>query len=154
MPTETGLSLFDVLKRADPALVDPGLTAQLECTLDEVVLGKQEMIGAIDAVCDVAQRIIGKALPCQPRRREHEAHFYCDDFADRGDIQCGRTATGRLTGRSGIGAINVCAMPCGAERPVALSQSNGTKFFKSRKVAGYDGCGALGMATIPSPQHA
>jgi DNA topoisomerase-3 len=60
VPTETGLSLFGVLKRADPSLVDPGLTAQLECLLDEVVIGKQEMIGAIDAVCDVAQRIIGK----------------------------------------------------------------------------------------------
>ena len=41
-------------------LVDPGLTAHLECLLDEVVIGKQQMIGAIDAVCDVAQRIIGK----------------------------------------------------------------------------------------------
>ena len=46
--------------KADPSLVDPGLTAQLECLLDEVVIGKQEMIGAIDAVCDVAQRIIGR----------------------------------------------------------------------------------------------
>jgi DNA topoisomerase-3 len=60
VPTETGLSLFGVLKQADPALVDPGVTAQLECVLDDVVVGKQEMIGAIDAVCDVAQRIIGK----------------------------------------------------------------------------------------------
>ena len=60
VPTETGLSLFGVLKQADPALVDPGVTAQLECLLDEVVIGKQEMVGAIDAVCDVAQRIIGK----------------------------------------------------------------------------------------------
>ena len=60
VPTETGLSLFGVLKQADPSLVDPGLTAQLECLLDEVVIGKQGMIGAIDAVCDVAQRIIGK----------------------------------------------------------------------------------------------
>jgi DNA topoisomerase-3 len=60
VPTETGLSLFDVLKQADPALVDSGVTAQLECLLDDVVVGKQEMIGAIDAVCDVAQRIIGK----------------------------------------------------------------------------------------------
>jgi DNA topoisomerase-3 len=60
VPTEPGLSLFDVLKRADPDLVDPGVTARLECLLDDVVLGKQEMIGAIDAVCDVAQRIIGK----------------------------------------------------------------------------------------------
>ena len=60
VPTETGLALFAALKQADPSLVDPGLTAQLECLLDEVVIGKQEMIGAIDAVCDVAQRIIGR----------------------------------------------------------------------------------------------
>ena len=60
VPTETGLSLFGVLKQADPALVDPGVTAQLECLLDEVVLGKQDMVGAIDAVCDVAERIISK----------------------------------------------------------------------------------------------
>ena len=60
VPTETGLSLFGILKQADPALVDPGVTAQLECLLDDVLVGKQEMIGAIDAVCYVAQRIIGK----------------------------------------------------------------------------------------------
>jgi DNA topoisomerase III len=60
VPTETGLSLFGVLTQADPALVDPGVTAQLECLLDDIVVGKQEMVGAIDAVCDVAQRIIGK----------------------------------------------------------------------------------------------
>src|SRR5712672_1590333 len=60
VPTETGLSLFGILKQADPALVDPGVTAQLECLLDDVVVGKQEMVGAIDAVCDVALRIIGK----------------------------------------------------------------------------------------------
>jgi DNA topoisomerase-3 len=60
VPTDTGLKLFGVLKQADPALVDPGITAQLECLLDDVVIGKQEMVGAIDAVCDVAQRIIGK----------------------------------------------------------------------------------------------
>jgi DNA topoisomerase-3 len=40
--------------------VDPGVTAQLECLLDDVVVGKQEMVGAIDAVCNVAERIIGK----------------------------------------------------------------------------------------------
>jgi DNA topoisomerase-3 len=60
VPTEPGLLLFDVLQQADPALVDPGVTAQLECLLDDVVVGKQEMVGAIDAVCDVAERIIGK----------------------------------------------------------------------------------------------
>src|SRR2546430_11297840 len=60
VPTETGLSLFGVLKQADPALVDPGVTAQLECLLVDVVVGKPEMGGAIDAVCNVAERIIGK----------------------------------------------------------------------------------------------
>src|ERR1700693_5551596 len=60
VPTEAGLSLFGVLKQADPALVGPGVTAQLECLLDDVVVGKQEMVGAIDAVCSVAERIIGK----------------------------------------------------------------------------------------------
>ena len=36
------------------------MTAQLECLLDDVVVGKQEMVGAIDAACNVAERIIGK----------------------------------------------------------------------------------------------
>ena len=36
------------------------MTAQLECLLDDVVVGKQEMVGAIDAVCSVAERIIGR----------------------------------------------------------------------------------------------
>jgi DNA topoisomerase-3 len=60
VPTEAGLRLFGILREADPVLVDPGQTAQLECLLDEVVVGKQKMTSAVDAVCDVAQRIIGK----------------------------------------------------------------------------------------------
>ncbi len=60
VPTERGLALFGILERADPALVDPGVTAQLECLLDEVLVGRQEMMGAIDAVCAQAQRIIGR----------------------------------------------------------------------------------------------
>ena len=60
VPTNRGLALFGVLKRADPALVDPGVTAELECLLDDVLTGRQEMTGAVDAVCDSAQRIIGR----------------------------------------------------------------------------------------------
>ena len=60
VPTDQGLALFDVLKRADSALVDPGVTAELECLLDDVLTGRQEMMGAIDAVCDSARRIIGR----------------------------------------------------------------------------------------------
>src|SRR5260370_35554275 len=55
VPTGTGLALFGVLKRAHPGLVDPGGTAQLECLPDDVVVGKRERFGAIDAVCDVAK---------------------------------------------------------------------------------------------------
>jgi len=47
VPTEAGLSLFGVLKQADPALVDPGVTAQLECLLDDVVIRQ-----AGDGRCD------------------------------------------------------------------------------------------------------
>ena len=60
VPTERGLALFGILERADPALVDPGVTAQLELLLDEVLTGQQEMMGAIDAVCAQALRIIGR----------------------------------------------------------------------------------------------
>ncbi|MDG1470299.1 MAG: DNA topoisomerase, partial [Ascidiaceihabitans sp.] len=66
VPTDTGLKLFGVLQQTDPALVDPGVTAQLECLLDDVVVGKQEMVSAIDAVCDVARRIIGKIVESPP----------------------------------------------------------------------------------------
>lgn len=60
VPTESGLELFGVLNQADPTLVDPGATAQLEQLLDDVVAGKQPLEGAIDAVCLVADRIITK----------------------------------------------------------------------------------------------
>ena len=60
VPTERGLALYGVLERADPALVDPGVTAELECLLDDVLTGRQAMTGAIDAVCDSARRIIGR----------------------------------------------------------------------------------------------
>jgi DNA topoisomerase III len=62
VPTERGLALFGVLERADPALVDPGATARLEFLLDEVLVGKQQVDGAIDAVCDQAARIIGRLV--------------------------------------------------------------------------------------------
>jgi len=60
MPTERGLVLHGVLQRADPALVDPGVTAQMERLLDDVLVGRQDMMSAIDAVCDQASRIIGR----------------------------------------------------------------------------------------------
>ena len=60
VPTKRGLALFGVLERADPGLVDPGVTAEMECLLDDVLTGRQETTGAIDAVCNSARRIIGR----------------------------------------------------------------------------------------------
>src|SRR4051812_7500135 len=62
VPTERGLSLFAVLGQADPALIDPGVTAQMERLLDDVLVGQQELMGAIDAVCAQASRIIDRLL--------------------------------------------------------------------------------------------
>ena len=83
VPTETGLSLFEVLKRADPALVDPGVTAQLECLLDDVVIGRQAMVDAIDAVCVVAQRIIDN-LKQGAAAGEHSNPGVADGDGDNG----------------------------------------------------------------------
>ncbi len=60
VPTGRGLLLHEVLRAADPALVDPGVTAQLERLLDGVLVGETAMMGAIDAVCAQAERIIGR----------------------------------------------------------------------------------------------
>lgn len=38
----------------------PRVTAQLELLLDEVLVGRTEIMGAIDTVCEQAQRIIGR----------------------------------------------------------------------------------------------
>ena len=55
VPTETGLSLFGVLKQADPALVDRGVTAQLECLLDDVVVGNRRWSGQLTP-CAMSRR--------------------------------------------------------------------------------------------------
>ena len=67
VPTDAGLSLFGVLKQADPALVDPGVTAQLECLLDDVVVGKREMVGANCAQPRSKFRPRSSALPLPKR---------------------------------------------------------------------------------------
>ena len=66
VPTERGLALFAVLEQADPALVDPGVTAQMERLLDEVLVGQQDMVSAIDAVCAQASRIIDRLQASPP----------------------------------------------------------------------------------------
>ena len=82
VPTDRGLALFGVLERADAALVDPGVTAEFECLLDNILTGRQEMMGAIDAVCDSARRIIGRL---GERRSDGEAAVLGEANGSDGD---------------------------------------------------------------------
>jgi DNA topoisomerase-3 len=58
VPTEAGLQLFELLKAAAPALVDPGTTAGWEMQLDNVLTGNANFRAVIDAIAAEADKII------------------------------------------------------------------------------------------------
>lgn len=58
VPTPAGLQLFELLRGAAPALVDPGTTAVWEMRLDDVVLGKAGFRAVIDEIAVETQRLI------------------------------------------------------------------------------------------------
>ena len=58
VPTSAGLQLFELLKAAAPALVDPGMTAVLEMRLDDVVTGRAHFKGVIDEIAAEAGKLI------------------------------------------------------------------------------------------------
>jgi DNA topoisomerase III len=58
LPTSAGLQLFELLRGAAPALVDPGITALWEMRLDEIVTGKADFRTVIDGVADAANGLI------------------------------------------------------------------------------------------------
>ena len=59
VPTPAGLQLFELLRAAAPALVDPGTTAVWEMRLDDVVVGKADFRAVIDEIAGEADRVIG-----------------------------------------------------------------------------------------------
>jgi DNA topoisomerase III len=58
VPTPAGLQVFQVLREAAPALVDPGTTAIWEMRLDDVVLGKANFRQVINEIAGEAGRVI------------------------------------------------------------------------------------------------
>ena len=58
VPTEAGLQLFELLKAAAPALVDPGTTAEWEMQLDAVVTGQADFRTVIDGIAAEADKLI------------------------------------------------------------------------------------------------
>ena len=65
VPTDAGLALFELLRGAAPALVDPGTTAVWEMRLDDIVAGKADFRAVIDEIAAEAARLI-TALTRQP----------------------------------------------------------------------------------------
>ena len=62
VPTPAGLQLFELLRGAAPALVDPGTTAVWEMRLDEVVTGKADFRAVIDGIAAAAHDLIDALL--------------------------------------------------------------------------------------------
>jgi DNA topoisomerase III len=58
VPTPAGMQLFELLRGAVPALVDPGTTAVWEMRLDDVVVGKADFRAVIDEIAGEAARLI------------------------------------------------------------------------------------------------
>ncbi|HEY8262090.1 MAG TPA: DNA topoisomerase [Methylosinus sp.] len=58
VPTPAGLQLFELLRGAAPALVDPATTALWEMRLDEVLVGKADYHAVIDGVAKAARELI------------------------------------------------------------------------------------------------
>ena len=52
------MQLFELLRGAAPALVDPGTTAVWEMRLDDVVMGKADFRAVIDEIAGEADRLI------------------------------------------------------------------------------------------------
>ena len=100
VPTERGLALFGVLERADPALVDAGVTAELECLLDDVLTGRQEMMA-----CD--RRGVRQ-------RTAHHRQDRCEGRRGRGGDRGGNNRRRQRPAADGENE-EVCGIPCEAE---------------------------------------
>ena len=96
VPTGAGLQLFELLRGAAPALVDPGTTAEWEMQLDAVVTGKADHLRVIGAIAAEAEKLIGvlqqrgsstvnlEAVPAKPeprKRRSRKAAAAKDETA-------------------------------------------------------------------------
>ncbi len=130
VPTERGLALHEVLRAADPALVDPGVTAQLERLLDGVLVG-EPMMGAIDAVCAQAERIIGRlserGATVLPDARAAAAAASPAKTASRGRTARGGSARTRPDAKAGARVAAKGGAKPGAKLAAKVGTKLGTK---------------------------
>ena len=114
VPTSAGLQLFEVLRDAAPALVDPGTTAEWEMQLDAVVTGKADHRRVIDAIAGEAEKLIGVLqqrergavdLAAAPAKPEPRRTAFAQGRCGKGRDRSGET----LTPQGGFGQTQTAA---------------------------------------------
>ena len=120
------------------------MTAQLECLLDDVLVGRQKMMGAIDAVCVAAARIIERltsaseviATPLLGRRRFSTEWRAASDAGDEAVCRQHRQAEGhQAAARLYEIRIHVPGFP----RPARIEKSGQRCVWRNRHGAASDG---------------
>ena len=103
VPTPAGLQLFELLRGAAPALVDPGTTAIWEMRLDDVVLGKAGFLAVIDEIAAEAGRVIAILARHTGQRVELEkpAPFPAAQKRGRGSVPGDRKPRRKITTATG-----------------------------------------------------
>jgi DNA topoisomerase-3 len=86
VPTPAGLQLYELLRAAAAALVDPATTAVWEMRLDDVMVGKADFRTVIDEIAGEADRLIGVL-------RQHNGGTI--DLSQTARTRRGRTRIGR-----------------------------------------------------------
>ncbi len=121
VPTPAGLQLFETLRAAAPALVDPGTTALWEMRLDDVVTGRADFRAVIDGISDEAVRLIGALLGNQGP---------AVDLGVTGPVRAGRGGVGR---RRATGAPRTRAPAKTGKTAKAMVPVDGTATVKPRR---------------------
>ena len=104
VPTPAGLQLFELLRGAAPALVDPGTTAVWEMRLDDVMLGKADFCAVIDEIAGEADRLITVL-------RQHNGASVDLSQPASHRTRRGRSKVGRRSRSGGRAAITDAATP-------------------------------------------
>jgi len=138
LPTSGGLQLFELLRGAAPALVDPGTTALWEMRLDEVVTGKADFHAVIDGIAAAAHALIDALL-----KRSSGTVELATFVAAR------RSGRRRQSGRTGSRGDVKDAKQVGARRGARAGRASTSK-FAAPTVSAPDGDGGSARSQAPT----
>ena len=143
VPTPAGLQLFELLRGAAPALVDPGTTAVWEMRLDDVVMGKADFRAVID---EIAERggPADQGAPPSLRRQTRPRRSGGASGEDEGDAEAESQSGGE--GRGGCESSRSQAPPV-AGPPEADGDRSRTRHPHQRRRAPPE------RAAIPRPKR-